>query len=983
MGYFKAYDKDDKEVQTTKNKETKESYDAFFSNKISIASCTFDTVSINKGDKKEKIADEKVVFTASWKLKDDETLSINDILEFIGIKSLKIPKGIDLALNSANIKRTVKENYRIEAESKNYGKLVFVSYKENKNDESKHFLSVKTDKNINLTNLPLVNQVFDKKHSLAIEDIQVVYASDEFEDRISEKINKFIKDGYGKIDKDIQKGFCISLDLDIADHSEKLILATDNGNKKTKQNIDSGSKSSSTGLSKDTNKTIQKSNDGTLWCKVNKKLGPVSFEKIGLKYEEGKLFIAINSSLLASGLNIDLVQASISTRLDKFHPEFNLRGLGVGYDNSTFEISGTLITTPHKKDNAMEYTGGVVLKTKSFNLEAFGSYYDSDNDTSMFIFLEVDRVFGGPPSFVVTGLLGGFGYNSKLRIPDISEINDFPLTAGLDNPSLIGKNDSKKATTPTQAIAKLTKPEKTKPWITPKAGNIWVAAGVKFTSFELMNSIAILVGEFGKDFSLAIIGKSKGQYPKKGKPLVNFELDLRAYFNPNMGELSFISQLSDKSYLLDKNCHLRGGFAMCFWFGDNRYSGDFVISMGGYSPYFSKPSHYPALDRVGINWQINDNISIKGENYFTITPSAAMAGGNLNLLFKSGSIRAWVKARYDVIVWWNPFYFIADIAVRVGASVKVLGKRISVELGCMLGLWGPALGGKVKVKILSIITFTISFGASRRREIQKLTWDQFKENLPDSENYIKVIPLAGVAPKEAVENKKGESINNGGKSNRIIVKPNRFEFKTESQIPNSKLKFKNKVKQPIKNDSKKINIKPMREKALDSVQEIEIIKVNGKDNTLWEIEKNIQKVPESLWGSGSQGKLLSGEKALIESPIGFIIKAPAPEVSNKTLQKILEENISYSEIDFDRSFISEDENGKYIKYPLYDSKKEKTDFTTSGVILKIEKISENKKRDSLHQNLCSIGFDLQNGSLEKLSQEVNCHFTDHPMVKKA
>jgi len=979
-------------VETTKkeNKEKKELYNVKFTSKITISSQIFNILFINKGEE-EKIGEENVIFKVSWKQKDDETLGLNDIVEFMGIKSFKIPKDIDLALKEAQIVYTDKSSYRISAESKNYGKVVFISYKKDKASDSEYFTAIGIDHSIDLTNLPLVNQVFDEKHKLGIEDIKMTYCSKKFEEDILKKINFLIDKGYGKIDKETQEGFSISLNLNIAGHKELLSLSTRNETKKenTQKQLENNKTTSESKslITTDNNKKedsidTQKeyTNDGTLWYKLSKKLGPVSFEKIGLKYDEGRLYISINSSLSASGLNIDLIQASISTKLDEFTPRFDLKGLGVGYGNSSFELTGTLITKPSKDYDSMEYTGGAVLRTKGFALEAFGSYYDSKNNTSMFIFVEVDRVFGGPPSFVLTGILGGFGYNSQLRIPDIDEMSDFPLISGLDKPALIGKKDSKKATTPTQAIAKLTGGNK--PWIIPKAGNIWVAAGIKFTSFELMNSVALVVGEFGKEFSLAILGRSKGSYPKKAKkPFVNFELDLRAYFNPNMGELSFLAKLSNGSYILDKDCHITGGFAMCFWFGDNVHSGDFIISMGGYSPYFSKPNHYPQLDRVGVNWKVSKEVSIKGESYFAVTPSAAMAGGNLQLLFESGNISAWVKAKYDVIVWWNPFYFIAEIAVRVGAAVKVFGKRVAVELGCMLGLWGPGFGGKVKVKILFIITFTISFGASKRTQIGKLSWEEFKENLPDPENYIKIVPIEGVAPKASMEDKNGESINDAGENSRLIVRPNKFVFKTESQIPNSKLIFKSENVEKNPEDYnpkniKNINIKPMLETGLNSVQSIRIEKENGIDDTNWIVEANTQNVPKALWGKGSQNKLTNGEDALISSTIGFIIKAPRPKVSKQMVSNILVENISYSTIDFDKTYLP-------ILHPFeLSGKKQIMSFTTKDSIKKISNIAENKNRDLLYGALSDLGFELDNNSLEELSNEYDSYFTDFPMVKK-
>ena len=50
---------------------------------------------------------------------------------------------------------------------------------------------------------------------------------------------------------------------------------------------------------------------------------------------------------------------------------------------------------------------------------------------------------------------------------------------------------------------------------------------------------------------------------------------------------------------------------------------------------------YPAIDRLGINWQVDSHIGIKGDAYFALTPAAMMAGGGLSATFDAGIIKAW------------------------------------------------------------------------------------------------------------------------------------------------------------------------------------------------------------------------------------------------------------------------------------------------------------------------------------------------------
>src|SRR4029077_9028650 len=114
-----------------------------------------------------------------------------------------------------------------------------------------------------------------------------------------------------------------------------------------------------------------------------------------------------------------------------------------------------------------------------------------------------------------------------------------------------------------------------------------------------------------------------------------------------------------------------GGFAFCIWFGNNPHVGDFVVTIGGYHPAFSPPTGYPLVSPLVFNWPLRGGVTVKGGAYFAITPSAAMAGGSLQVLFHEGDLQAWFIAYANLLVRWNPFYFTANIGVSIGASFRL------------------------------------------------------------------------------------------------------------------------------------------------------------------------------------------------------------------------------------------------------------------------------------------------------------------------
>jgi hypothetical protein len=466
------------------------------------------------------------------------------------------------------------------------------------------------------------------------------------------------------------------------------------------------------------------------------------------------------------------------------------------------------------------------------------------------------------------------------------------------------------------------------------------------------------------------------------------ELQLQAVFNPSEGLISFTAVLSPNSYVIDPACHLTGGFAMFFWFGKNPHAGDFVLTLGGYSPYFKPPNWYPMEPRLGFNWALDSHVSISGGAYFALTPSALMAGGALAVQYKSGNLRAWFTAHADIIIWWNPFKFLADIGVSVGASYKVdllfTSKTFKVELGANLTLWGPPTGGKVRVHWW-VISFTVHFGSGQGSKVTKQTWDEFKAVLPKPEDSAKLSVTQGltIAPPNnnkpaslmAAANAQGEDDED---KKTWMVRSDSFEFSIESAIPASELYIGSDTTTAWSTGDK-LNIKPMEMKGLTSSKRIVLKLADGTEinlldsKRLWTIEKNTQNVPTALWGTGSNTKLSSGEQLVKNQLSGYTLTAPKPELGASPGVVSVANSLSYDPLT------------PVGVMPL------KTGLAPSGpapqqsdqTLADIGKImgSVKTQRDQIYAALGTLNLPRgSNGDLTKLQDQAGALFVDQPLL---
>lgn len=478
-----------------------------------------------------------------------------------------------------------------------------------------------------------------------------------------------------------------------------------------------------------------------VWIPVQRRFGPLTCNKVGIEIEvsgphlhDPVVGVGLDGGVTLGPLDIELDQLTVGVHLkapgDPSSYELDLQGLAISYVTESVALSGGLIKVTHP-DKRVSYDGEALLKAKNLALSAVGSFGSlPDGSTSLFVFTWIDAPIGGPPFFYVTGLAAGFGYNRALRIPTQDQVQGFPLVAGVSNPKLLG------ATPPHDPKAPVPKPSPAtvlgalESWVPPERGEYWLAAGVQFTTFEIVHTNALLVVEFGNELVVALLGIATLKQPLVGKPWVYAELDVEVVFRPREGTLTAAAVLAPSSYVLTADAHLTGGFAFASWFGAE-HNGEFVLTLGGYHPAFQVPSYYPQEPRVGVDWKVSSEIVVVGGVYFAMTPAAMMAGGELQVTFEAGPLKAWLKAEVGVILFWHPFFVDANVSISIGVSfhIQVLSvdTTLSLEIGVDFELWGPPIGFRAHVDWY-IVSFTI--GKGDKHPPAPIGWEDFKKLLP-------------------------------------------------------------------------------------------------------------------------------------------------------------------------------------------------------------------------------------------------------------
>jgi hypothetical protein len=682
--------------------------------------------------------------SAGWKAVDEKGyIQFEDIAHAFGFKEVPtIPDGLKLSLKEAKFYYDFDANNPtlvLAAASANYGNAVFVAKKIDA--EWKYVFGIDIKININLDQLPLVgSDLASVAGNVGLNGSKLIGATKEIKEPEVVKLNKLIKDNAGaeyptlpELKEGIETGVYCAIEFDLG-----------NNNKYDLQ--------ISTAKKKAPDKTLllaaadtPAKDDNAYWIELQKTIGPVYFDKAGVAYKDGRVALLLDASLIFTALKIDLIELGVSNPLNKLDPNFELAGLSIAYQSGPVQIAAGFLK--QVVDDVTEYSGTAVIGIKTFNLSAMGSYASVDGHPSLFIFaLLSSPPLGGPPAFFVTGVAAGFGYNRGLKLPTIDTVPKFPLVMGF----VPNQESPFKGPDPGEALKVLVKDK-----VVPvQIGQNWVAAGLRFTSFELLESFALLSVAFGTNLEIGIIGMSTVSVPPKSPVVVAYaQLALNAAILPDKGFVGIEAKLTPASFLLSKSCLLTGGFAFYLWTSPSEFEGDFVVTLGGYHPNFNPPAHYPKVPRLGFNWVVTREVTIKGGMYFALTPTCVMAGGALEATFSSGDLRAWFIIGADFLIAWKPYSYDARLYLSFGVAYTfrldllftTITVTISVSLGADLHIWGPEFSGVATIH-LWIISFDISFGAAAQKPVTTISWKEFRESfLPASEKTLQHQALYGDA----------------------------------------------------------------------------------------------------------------------------------------------------------------------------------------------------------------------------------------------
>ncbi len=494
--------------------------------------------------------------------------------------------------------------------------------------------------------------------------------------------------------------------------------------------------------------------DGPWWLGIQRGFGPLYLEQVGFgvsmpNRRVERVSILFDGSVSMFGLTCavdDLEITYLVSRNDFFNPaswDVDLAGLAVSADMAGVTIAGGLLKSVGANGD-IEYLGMLLARFGVYGITIYGGYGEGESNGERFVsFFAVGAIvgpIGGPPAFFLTGIGGGFGINRELIVPsDLSDFGDYPLIQALDTAAEPGN--------PMEQLRALGE------YFPMASDTFWFAAGISFTSFVIVDGIAVVAVEIGDGLDINLLGLARLALPRPEVALVSIELALLVRFSTSEGVLWVQGQLTDNSWLLYPDVKLTGGFAFVVWFKGDK-AGEFVLTMGGYHPDFHREG-YPEVPRLGLEWKVSNNISISAGGYFALTSEALMAGGDFEASARFGP--AWAEVRFGAhgIVYFDPFHYKVGVYARISAGVTVdlwiFGEvTISISIGASITVEGPDFHGVATFEV-GPVELEVEFGSSARHVDPPLSpsafIDKYLDRAPDGRAHsITVVTNYGTQP---------------------------------------------------------------------------------------------------------------------------------------------------------------------------------------------------------------------------------------------
>ncbi|KAF3117427.1 hypothetical protein TWF103_006171 [Orbilia oligospora] len=478
------------------------------------------------------------------------------------------------------------------------------------------------------------------------------------------------------------------------------------------------------------------SDKATPMAPTRKKIGPVEILGLGLKFDtkdkKNLLSFSIDATVTLGPvtfavkdfrLTFDITGLSLDD-LSKAIPKPSIGGLAASFDRPPLTLAGAFA---HQEDEISEsFLGGAIVGYTPYKFEAAGYYgkTKADKMKSFFAYCKLNGPLMTLGYANINGITGGFGYNSNVKFPTPDAVLAFPLMNGdtVTKPNIADTLDGLM----------------NGGWFMMQRDSFWVAAGLTVFAFQILTVEAVAVVQWTPQIKIGVFGIATAVMPKgvtsESAIFAKVQLGIVATLDIGNGVLAVEGQLTPSSFVLDKNCHLRGGFAFYTWFegtdpaASNKDGTDWVFTIGGYHPSFKKPPRYPNPPRLGIYWNFSDAISITGEAYFAITPKVCMGGGRLNVSLVLGPLNAFFDAFVDFLINYKPFNFRAQggltVGVRYTLDLWITSIHIDIEIGARIYLYGPPIYGTVHVDFW-VFGFDVKFGAQNALVNSGVDLEQF------------------------------------------------------------------------------------------------------------------------------------------------------------------------------------------------------------------------------------------------------------------
>lgn len=351
-----------------------------------------------------------------------------------------------------------------------------------------------------------------------------------------------------------------------------------------------------------------------------------------------------------------------------------------------------------------DYAGGLELKVMGVGVGAFALFGQADGAPS---FVGILGIRLPPPGvqigfgFAISGVGGVIGVNRRTDTDVLRE----QIASGTSADILFCENPTRNAIT---VIGQL-------PRLFPGARGVFlIGPTFRITWLELLKLDAGLFIEMPGPRQIFIAGSARLVIGSEDLALVYLRLDFVGGVDITKSLIFFDAALVNSHVL--QVFRITGGVALRIAYGDNGY---FLFSVGGFHPSFNPGGlELPRLARAGAGASIAI-AWFKFENYLALTSNTFQLGAAVEAGVKLGPISAHGWLRFDALIQFDPFYFVATI--DAGFDVEVFGESLcGVRLQGKLSGPGPlVIEARASVKVLFVRvseSVTIRLGGDSARE---------------------------------------------------------------------------------------------------------------------------------------------------------------------------------------------------------------------------------------------------------------------------